>query len=799
MPRQYKRKKPACSYTVEQIEEACEAVHSRRMTYRQAQNHYKVNRSVIYQRLLGRKTSMNKIGGGRPPALSTEIENQLAQCILARAEWGYPVDREELLDIVKDYVTVNNIKTPFTNNRPGEDWYLSFMKRRGNLSLKRPEQLQQRRAEAADPFIIDDFYQKIERVIRRENLENYPELIFNCDETGFATDPSKIKAIGEKGKKSFYRRVGGTGRENISVHCCVSASGNVLPPLIIFKAKGSVQVRWTNNEEEYAGTTYATSENGFMEEPIFYSWLTESLIPYVESVRQNKQIGKKAILIMDGHKSHISLRVVNAAIAANLILLKLPSHLTHRMQPLDRCVFGPLKIGWEKILVAFGRRNLLTSFNTLNRKIFVGLLADAWKTYLPSNNIISGFRETGCFPVDSSKFPKAEYDQNKLKRFKAIRLRSNNQNELELIQPELIEPELNEPEPVEPELIEPELNEPEPIEPELNEPQLELEQHELDPIELEPNQQEPTELNKPNERESPSNEQLLANSRENVNINEPTTSDGRRTIMDVFLHKMRQEFAPQIQPKSKEKQIRLKKEQQGEILTSKQVLKRLIEEKERRKAKKPKTRKEKELHTKNNKDQNKKETIKRKALDTKAIKRKVTEFSSESDTESHLYDEIDNLPSSDDSSITGCLYCDEDAARSTNNKDSNIVAHDHNEAEYSDEDLLPLTNFKASGSTIFAPGNNYTPCAVDTYVAVDYVKKWYVGRIIEDGKAEVKIKFLERLPENKFRWPKRDDIDTVSKKLCFFGPIEIEGINTFSISPTSIELDKIWKKFKKSI
>lgn len=71
-------------------------------------------------------------------------------------------------------------------------------------------------------------------------------------------------------------------------------------------------------------------------------------------------------------------------------------------------------------------------------------------------------------------------------------------------------------------------------------------------------------------------------------MDEATTADGRRSVMDVFLSKMRKEFAPQENKPSKEKQIRLKKDTYGEVLTSKEVVKRLKDEEERRNNKRPK-------------------------------------------------------------------------------------------------------------------------------------------------------------------------------------------------------------------
>lgn len=777
MPRTYIRKRAAATYSTEELQEACEAVQSRRMTYRQAQDHYGIDKSVIYQRLHGRRTSMNKIGGGRPRALSDQIEDQLEQCVLARAEWGYPVDRNELLDIVKEYVETNNIKTNFKDNRPGEDWYLAFMKRRPRLSLKKPEQLQQKRAEAADPFVVFDFYEKLKSLIQREGLQNSPELILNCDETGFCTDPSKVKAIGLKGQKSFYRRVGGTGRENISVHCCASASGRVLPPLVIFKAKGAVQARWTNHEAEFPGTVYATTENGYMEEPVFFSWLTDSLIPYINNLRQIQNTQKKAILIMDGHKSHISLRVVNAAINADLILLKLPSHLTHRMQPLDKCVFGPLKTGWEKILVAYGRKNLLASFNTLNRKIFVELLAKAWRTYLSEKNIISGFRETGCFPVDSSKFPEREYDQNKLNRYKSLQQqqKQNNKNKPAGEQENIVEVPEDQGEKTTNEETVP------PLEPDNDLPELEVLQApstlSQNVVSLQPSisQSDPLQSESLAPQELDNNKPTTSDGRrslmtpQEIDINEPTTSDGRRSLMDVFLNKMRKEFAPPDNIRSKEKQIRVKKEAYGEILTSKEVRKRLKEEEDRRNAKKS-TKTNPTKTTKIVKNAENKSKFAQKQTAKKKKKISIEESSSESDPDDDLLLAVQNLTSSDDNSITGDPY------------DDNI----------DDEPCCANKENRNANS----PESKRTDLKIGSYFAVDYVSKWYIGRVNVIENDKVTMKFLERIPEEKFRWPKRDDIDTVSQSACFMGPIKLDGVHSFTLNPKPTDIQKRWLDFQ---
>lgn len=94
-----------------------------------------------------------------------------------------------------------------------------------------------------------------------------------------------------------------------------------------------------------------------MEEPLFFNWFQQGFIPHVERVRlQNNLPNQATILLYDGHASHISVHIVEEARNHNICLIKLPSHLTDKLQPLDKCVFGPVKTCWEKKLIAHGKK-----------------------------------------------------------------------------------------------------------------------------------------------------------------------------------------------------------------------------------------------------------------------------------------------------------------------------------------------------------------------------------------------------------------------------------------------------------
>ncbi|KAJ8953441.1 hypothetical protein NQ318_023560 [Aromia moschata] len=49
------------------------------------------------------------------------------------------------------------------------------------------------------------------------------------------------------------------------------------------------------------------------------------------------------VLIFDNHESHISVEVINMAKENGVILLTLPPHCSHKLQPLDVIIYGPFK------------------------------------------------------------------------------------------------------------------------------------------------------------------------------------------------------------------------------------------------------------------------------------------------------------------------------------------------------------------------------------------------------------------------------------------------------------------------
>lgn len=58
-----------------------------------------------------------------------------------------------------------------------------------------------------------------------------------------------------------------------------------------------------------------------MEEPLLFNWFNSVFVKHVEQKRTNLKTNITALLLYDGHCSHISVRIIETAIKHNIICL----------------------------------------------------------------------------------------------------------------------------------------------------------------------------------------------------------------------------------------------------------------------------------------------------------------------------------------------------------------------------------------------------------------------------------------------------------------------------------------------
>ena len=328
-----------------------------------------------------------RVGSGRSTTLTDEEELEIVAAVKFMAKCGLPVDRRDIQSIVQNYMRTVGRPNPFLNDKPGIDWLQGFEKRHPDLSRRKSELLTTARARGLSPEVVSAFFDKYEKLLDDNDLNDKPECIFNLDETGFNTDLRAGKVYTQTAAANVYQKSPTCGKSSFTVLFCVSASGVFLPPFVVYKGL-HLYSTWMKGGPP--GTTYGCTPSGWMTDTIFESWFTKVFIPKVEP------LSKPVLLTYDGHNSHLTYATVKAAIENNIIILCLPPNTSHALQPLDVAVFSPMKVAWRQVLRKWSRESRLKN---VDKSVFPYLLTNLW-AYVNEEHAIAGFRGSGLYPVD---------------------------------------------------------------------------------------------------------------------------------------------------------------------------------------------------------------------------------------------------------------------------------------------------------------------------------------------------------------------------------------------------------------
>ncbi|KAJ4435448.1 hypothetical protein ANN_18063 [Periplaneta americana] len=148
------------------------------------------------------------------------------------------------------------------------------------------------------------------------------------------------------------------------------------------------------------GAIYSCSNNGWINETLFLVWLKH----FQQHVKATED--DPVLLVCDNHASHISLEVFNFCRDNHITMVTLPSHTSHRLQPLDLTFFGPLKNG-------LFREYDLFMINHAHERItmsdIAGLLNKAYVKVATMEEAVSGFRSAGIVPLNPEKFSAEDF------------------------------------------------------------------------------------------------------------------------------------------------------------------------------------------------------------------------------------------------------------------------------------------------------------------------------------------------------------------------------------------------------
>jgi hypothetical protein len=198
----------------------------------------------------------------------------------------------------------------------------------------------------------------------------------------------------EKGKTSAARQDG--LREFISLLACISAAGKALPPTLIYRgASTELQDTWVDDVGVEDEAYFTTTQNGWTSNALALVWLYQVFDRHTKKKSRNYRL-----LIIDGHSSHVNLAFLEACKKLRIIVLILPPHSTHRLQPLDVGLFLPLSQFYSKELDLIMHKS--DGITSLSKRNFWRVFKKAWEQAFTMKNIKSAFKKTGICPQDST-------------------------------------------------------------------------------------------------------------------------------------------------------------------------------------------------------------------------------------------------------------------------------------------------------------------------------------------------------------------------------------------------------------
>jgi hypothetical protein len=177
------------------------------------------------------------------------------------------------------------------------------------------------------------------------------------DETGFDRNISNDWGLAPAGLRT-PRKLSAVTSFYITMVNCIAANGMLCAPFFIIPAKRRPRDSEHKLENgRLKGTRPSTGfrflVSGFLTTELWEDAVTPFLCAQIKSIANEASERLWSLLVLDGLGSHVmSHKALKKFYDSRIIVMKMASHTSADLQPLDKTVFHPVKVGTQKS--AFG-------------------------------------------------------------------------------------------------------------------------------------------------------------------------------------------------------------------------------------------------------------------------------------------------------------------------------------------------------------------------------------------------------------------------------------------------------------
>jgi len=328
----------------------------RRFQFRNIATKYRVSVGTVsnYNKDLI-EPAKQKAKAGRPPLLPNEVEEQIATALVnfqKSMTWGIHV--RDIQTLVNQFLAQGGAGDERRHVRVDRHWRKRFMKRQKAIVSARRASNFSSKHKKAEPAVISVFLLNFLGALRMNNCVTNGKkiLLHNMDESNVTIPvPRMGPVVAEPGARNV--------RSNFSVeepsqHITVlglATYGHGIaqygPPLFI---KGAMHGYIYDSELEAINASYAgegggitCTSAGFVNGHVMEQWVEKVFAPYCRKIDGEQGEQFEHMLLLDNHRSRLSLRFIEKCKELGIHVLLLPPNTTQWMQPLDVGGFGFLK------------------------------------------------------------------------------------------------------------------------------------------------------------------------------------------------------------------------------------------------------------------------------------------------------------------------------------------------------------------------------------------------------------------------------------------------------------------------